>query len=292
MLDNEGNIVAKANRIEKIINIIKDNVTVFTVMIPLIAVVASVIKDYFFFIRSYGYYAYFGIESRLMLPFIDNSFFENFSSIAVALLFWAFSIFTMRMIIIKGNWGWKILTVLIIPFICNSFLINRIVGYSDIASFWACMLVLIIVEWTLFFSLGYCLVIDMYADYRVEKRETKKSGKKIKSKKHKWKDKDYRIFGGIMATMAIVALFYNFYHSSFREGELQKYFGVTEIEGEFYAVIDANYEKVVLQKCSIDLEKNNLIIYKDTYICIDNNKLIEYNQYDKVTLITRNSIED
>lgn len=59
-------------------------------------------------------------------------------------------------------------------------------------------------------------------------------------------------------------------------------FGIVEISGEKYALIDINENKMILQKCEIDSDV--LKIYSNTYLCTDNKKVIHFNIFDNVII--------
>ncbi len=290
MIDKDRNIVPDTNIINKIMGILKENVSVIALFVPVALVIVSVAKDYLLYIKSYGYYAYFGIEARLMLPLEDKSFFVDISAIAIVVVYWMYSIFTVRMFTIKGNWVGKIITLVIIPYVGSSILMLNTIGFRDILTYLLSVGLTMIIQWLLIFSFGYCLVIEIHRDYRskrnLRKKERKKTKKDFKKRSnlHKWKERDYRSLGILIMAIAVLLIIISFYSSSYRKGQNQKYFGVLEINEVFYAVIDANDERVVLQQCDIEAEKNLLIIYKDTYMCKDNEMLINYNQYDRVML--------
>lgn len=295
MIDKDGNIVPSINKGTKYMQIVKDNVSVIALFTPIIAIIASIAKECLLYVRTRGYYVYFGIESRLMLPITDDSFYKDIGAIAIALIYWMFSIFAVRMILIKGNWIWKIVTILIIPIICSYVSTIYILGYRDVRMFITSMVLLLIAQWLLIFSFGFCFVIENHANYISErklkrnKKKTYKNNREKKSEKYKWKYSDYKILGILIMFIAMCCAIYNLYKLSYQEGERQKVFGVTEVRGEWYAVIDANYEKLILKKCEIDEEENILGIYKDTYMCVDNNILINYNTYDTVALIVQHN---
>lgn len=266
--------------------ILKENVSVIALFVPVAAVNVSVAKDYLLYIKSYGYYAYFGIEARLMLPLADKSFFEDISAIAIVVVYWVYSIFTVRMFTIKGNWIGKIITLVILPCFGSCIVMLYAIGFRDILIYLLSVGIMMIIQWLLIFSFGYCLVIEIHRDYRSKRNLRKKPKKDIEKRRnlHKWKERDYRSLGILIMVIAVLLIIICFYNSSYRKGQNQNYFGVLEINEVFYAVIDANDEKVVLQQCDIDAEKNLLIIYKDTYMCKDNDILINYKRYDRVML--------
>ena len=69
-----------------------------------------------------------------------------------------------------------------------------------------------------------------------------------------------------------------------QRAENQTKFGVVQIDGDEYALIDANEDKLILQRC----ETNNdcIKIYVNTYLCLENDIAIKFEKFGNVQRIT------
>lgn len=77
-------------------------------------------------------------------------------------------------------------------------------------------------------------------------------------------------------------MFWQGYNTSYAIASEKSRFGIVKIDEEEYAVIDANENKLILQKCEI--ENENLVIDVDTYLCVTNNVMINFNNFTNVEL--------
>lgn len=115
-------------------------------------------------------------------------------------------------------------------------------------------------------------------DYAISSQEKIKNGNK--KKEGGWSEIHYRLLGCIMIFVGIVLAFYWGYWVSLKQVSNQRRFGIVNINNETYAVIDANENKLILQKCEID--QTVLKINKNTYLCTGNEIPINFQIFDNV----------
>lgn len=276
MIDEKGNVITREKLIKRYYSFAKENTAQIAVAIPVVAAICAAISNYYFYMVNLGYYEYFGIDSRLMLPYNKVNLYQNIGQLALLVLYWGYAIFAVRMFIIKRNFLWKFITLFVIPF-----LINCAMSYDGRIN-----LVLIIVstiflplQWIMIFSLGYCMVTSFHKESLSKPRKMNRKKKKVK----RWSDKEYRLLGIILMFIACIIIFWQGYFTSYIIASEKSRFGIVKIDGEEYAVIDANENKLVLQKC--EMKNNNLKIYKDTYLCVTNDVIINFKNFSSVEFI-------
>lgn len=279
MVDKAGNIISKEMTLKKVYLVAKENVALIAIAIPIVVAIFGYALEWYLYLYNCGYYRYFGIDGSLMLPYNRNGIYQYLGQLAWIALYWIYAIFSVRMLVIKKNSFLKKLLLFIILFILVPSFINAVIAYISYGNInRVLMLACVIVSpmhWPLIFALGYCLLPSSYqkvVDKIVEK------GKK--EKKSRLGNEEYGLLGILIILVGVIIIFGQGYWNNYRKAVDQRQFGIVEIDEEKYAVIDANEDKVILQKCEID--QTNLKIDKNTYWCISNTVVINFQTFDSV----------
>lgn len=275
MIDKDGNIITLKEQIEKYFTFIKENTAQIAIVISIFAALYKIISDYYLYIVNYGYYKYFGIKDTLMLPYNKNNFYQNVGTIAILIIYWGYAILSVRTLKLKKQFLKKIFFFVLIPA-----LISVIWVYDEVTAWsWNVIILmvsgLIVLQWIMIFSLGYCMVLSF------EKGTTEKAKRKG-TRVSRWGDDNYMILGILLMFICFAMFFYSGYQNNYRKATEQRVFGTVTINEERYAVIDANVEKLILQKCEIN--GSTLYIDKNTYLCTNNEVLICYETFDDIVV--------
>lgn len=276
MIDKNGIVSANKTPFEKISSVIKGNTPQLAIFIPILTAMQVAVLNYYFYMENWGYYNYFGIDERLMLPNAKTSLYQNITIITILALYWIYAIFSVRMFLLKGNYIGKIVCLFILPFIFGVMLAK---GYTDLFSIAVIVIFGILFNWLMILALGFCYVSSFHNDIvkRPKKHKPRKRNKKFKAR---WGNKEYGTLGLLLILLGCVALLTHGYFDSYLKAKNQRKFGIINVDDVQYVVIDSNIDKLVLQRCRVD--SNILYFEKDTYYCIENNVLIQYETFGNV----------
>lgn len=170
MIDEKGNIITKNDLLKKCYHYIKANTAQIVIIIPILAAIYAAVSNYYFFIVNCGYYNYFKIDKRLMLPYNKISLYQNVGQIALSGLYWAYAIFAVRIFLIKRNYIWKFMFLIIIPFFINIVIAHH--GEFNASLIVICAIFLPF-HWGMIFALGYCMVSPLHQDILNKPKKTK-----------------------------------------------------------------------------------------------------------------------
>lgn len=284
---NEAAITPKESKIELIkryYHVIKDNTAQIAIMIPVLASLCTTVSNYCFYLANLGYYGYFHIDSRLMLPYNKINIYQSIGPIALFMVYWGYTIFAVRMFHLKGNYLWKFITLIIIPMGISAAIMYSWPGGMKLVFGFIFFIILIITQWLLIFAFGFCLVLPYHETGKLEKKKQSDEEKDSEKRERKWGDIECRLLGIIIILGGVIGLFYQAYVSNHQRAENQTKFGVVQIDGDEYALIDANEDKLILQRC----ETNNdcIKIYVNTYLCLENDIAIKFEKFGNVQRIT------
>ena len=213
-----------------------------------------------------------------MLPYNKVNLYQNIRQLALFGLYWGYAIFAVRMFLLKRNYLWKFVTLIVIPLLCNGMVMynGKINLALCIASF-----ILLPFQWGMLFSLGYCMVASFHLETSGASKRTYGKNNKKKIKK-RWGNKEYRLLGILLIFIACVMIFFGGYSTGRSKAAEKRRFGIVKMDEGQYAVIDANENKLILQKCEIN--QNNLRIDANTYLCVANEMDIIFNNFENVEL--------
>lgn len=260
--------------------IVKENIALISLVLPIILAIAVAIINYFFYMYNCGYYNYFKIESKWMLPLNKFNIYEYIQQMGLFLVYWAFTFLAARVFSLKGNWIWKFILFFIVPFGINCTIL--IIGGTDVSiTLLIAGMIVIPVHWAMIYFWGNRMIKllkdeDTWLDkviIRIKKDLKKQKGEP-------WGDTEYNILSLIVILLGCIAVFAYCFWAGNRTASTQKRFGIINIDNESYAVIDVNDSKLILEACEI--EDTTLKINKDTYLCIDNNMNIYFNTFETV----------
>lgn len=91
------------------------------------------------------------------------------------------------------------------------------------------------------------------------------------------------ILGGVLILAGCIIFFVQGYCDNKNLAESKTRFGIVQVKNEEYAVIDENEDKLILQQCEIENKKIRINI--NTYLCKDNNMIINFRKFETVELV-------
>lgn len=193
MIDRSGNIIVKKAIMHKCYQVIKENTAQVAIIIPIAAAICAVASDYYVYLINWGYYKYFNINERLMLPYNKRNLFQYISQLVIFGIYWAFSIIAVRIFSLKGNYIKKIIFLIVIPLIIS---VNMAYDGEFNLILVIVSIILLPFHWIMIFSLGYCMQVSLHQEI-LSKSNRKEQKKKTQKKKvgKKWGDKEYRVLG-------------------------------------------------------------------------------------------------
>lgn len=275
MIDKDGNIITQKEQVEKSYNFIKENTAQIAIVISAFIAVCKIVPDYYFYIINYGYYKYFGIDRNLMLPYNKNSLYQSVGQIALFIIYWGYATLSVKTLKLKKNYVKKFIFFGMIPLVLSIVLVyDEMAGWQLITTIIAVSL-LILLQWLMIFIFGFCLMISF-------DKETIDLPKHTGKRKSSREDGNYMMLGILLLFICLALVFCFEHYKSYMKATEQRVFGTVVINNERYAVIDANTEKIILQKCEIN--GSTLCIDKNTYLCANNEVLICYKTFDDVVV--------
>lgn len=275
MIDKDGNIITFKEQIVKNYCFIKENTAQIAIVIPVFVAICKIMSDYYFYIINYGYYKYFGIDSKLMLPYNKNSLYQSVGQMATFLIYWGYATLSVRTLKLKRNYVKKFIFFGMIPLVLGIVLVYGEMNSWQLTTTIMAVILLIFLQWFLIFILGCCLPLSF-------DKETIDLPRHTGISKSSWEDGNYMLLGIILLFICFALIFNYGDYNSYRKAAEQRVFGTVVINNERYAVIDANTEKIILQKCEIN--GSTLCIDKNTYLCANNEVLICYETFDNVVV--------
>lgn len=275
MIDKDGNIITLKEQIAIYYCFIKENTAQIAIVISVLAAVYKIGSDYFFYLINYGYYKYFGIDGTLMLPYNKNNFYQSVGQMAIFLIYWSYATLSVRTLKLKRNYVKKFIFFGMIPLVLSIVLVYGELLSWQLTTTIIAVIILFFLQWFLIFIFGCCLPLSF-------DKETIDLPKHTGKRKNSWGDANYMLFGFLLLFFCIVLFFYSGYQNNYRKATEQRVYGTVIINNEKYAVIDANTEKIILQKCEIN--GSTLCIDKNTYLCANNEVLICYETFDNVVV--------
>lgn len=275
MIDKDGNIITLKEQIAKNYCFIKENTAQIAIVIPVFVAICKIVSDYYFYIINYGYYKYFGIDSKLMLPYNKNSLYQSVGQMAVFMIYWGYAILSVKIFKLKKNFIKKFIFFGMIPLLLSIVLVYSKMASLQLIAAIIAVGILTFLQWLLIFIFGFCLALSF-------DKETIDLPKHTGKRKSSREDGSYMLLGIILLIICFTVIFYYGDYNSYRKATEQRLFGTVTINEERYAVIDANTEKIILQKCEIN--GSTLCIDKNTYLCANNEVLICYETFDHVVV--------
>ena len=118
-----------------------------------------------------------------------------------------------------------------------------------------------------------------------QKKINRKNQKKCEKRRGRrtWNNKDDMILGGVLILAGCIIFFVKGYCDNKNLAESKTRFGIVQVKNEEYAVIDENEDKLILQQCEIENKKIRINI--NTYLCRDNNMIINFRKFETVELV-------
>ncbi len=268
------------NFLKKTYKIIKNNTAQIALILPIIIALGGVLSNVYSYLIKLGYYDYFRIDSQLLVSYGKDTLYQYFAKGVLCMLYWGYAIFAARMWLLKENWGWKIISFIIVPFIINLIFIYYYYNSIPAVALIACF-IMILLHWLMIFAMGYCIVYPYHLD--ISKRNIKNNKKKNNKKtKSNWGNKEFFLLGIMLIVIGVIGIFYIGYRYGNMCALQKNRFGIIEIEEQLYVVIDVNGDDVILQKCEIN--DTAVMINTNTYLCFENHSVINYTEFNHVYL--------
>ena len=302
MIDKNGNIICEKGKIDKFFQFIKENTAQVAIAIPVLVSIYGIVSNYYFYIINRGYYKYFGIDSQLMLPYNKNNLYHNIGAFVLVLLYLGYAILTVRILTMRKNYVKKFFCSIIIPLLINMWIFYE--GNINLSLLEACV-EYIPFQWIMIASFGIGMALSIYPEIlqdlksqqkrvnrkrvnrkRVNrKKSTEKNQKKCEKRRGRrtWNNKDDMILGGVLILAGCIIFFVRGYCDNKNLAESKTRFGIVQVKNEEYAVIDENEDKLILQQCEIENKKIRINI--NTYLCKDNNMIINFRKFETVELV-------
>ena len=307
MIDKNGNIICEKGKIDKFFQFIKENTAQVAIAIPVLVSIYGIVSNYYFYIINRGYYKYFGIDSQLMLPYNKNNLYHNIGAFVLVLLYLGYAILTVRILTMRKNYVKKFFCSIIIPLLINMWIFYE--GNINLSLLEVCV-EYIPFQWIMIASFGIGMALSIYPEIlqdlksqqkrvdrkrvnrkRVDrkrvnrKKSTEKNQKKCEKRRGRrtWNNKDDMILGGVLILAGCIIFFVQGYCDNKNLAESKTRFGIVQVKNEEYAVIDENEDKLILQQCEIENKKIRINI--NTYLCKDNNMIINFRKFETVELV-------
>ena len=307
MIDKNGNIICEKGKIDKFFQFVKENTAQVAIAIPVLVSIYGIVSNYYFYIINRGYYKYFGIDSQLMLPYNKNNLYHNIGAFVLVLLYLGYVILTVRILTMRKNYVKKFFCSIIIPLLINMWIFYE--GNINLSLLKACVKY-IPFQWIMIASFGIGMALSIYPEIlqdlksqqkrvnrkrvnrkRVDrkrvnrKKSTEKNQKKCEKRRGRrtWNNKDDMILGGVLILAGCIIFFVHGYCDNKNLAESKTRFGIVQVKNEEYAVIDENEDKLILQQCEIENKKIRINI--NTYLCRDNNMIINFRKFETVELV-------
>ena len=307
MIDKNGNIICEKGKIDKFFQFVKENTAQVAIAIPVLVSIYGIVSNYYFYIINRGYYKYFGIDSQLMLPYNKNNLYHNIGAFVLVLLYLGYVILTVRILTMRKNYVKKFFCSIIIPLLINMWIFYE--GNINLSLLKACVKY-IPFQWIMIASFGIGMALSIYPEIlqdlksqqkrvnrkrvnrkrvnrkRVNrKKSTEKNQKKCEKRRGRrtWNNKDDMILGGVLILAGCIIFFVHGYCDNKNLAESKTRFGIVQVKNEEYAVIDENEDKLILQQCEIENKKIRINI--NTYLCRDNNMIINFRKFETVELV-------
>ena len=297
MIDKNGNIICEKGKIDKFFQFIKENTAQVAIAIPVLVSIYGIVSNYYFYIINRGYYKYFGIDSQLMLPYNKNNLYHNIGAFVLVLLYLGYAILTVRILTMRKNYVKNFFCSIIIPLLINMWIFYE--GNINLSLLEACV-EYIPFQWIMIASFGIGMALSIYPEIlqdlksqqkrvnrkRVNrKKSTEKNQKKCEKRRGRrtWNNKDDMILGGVLILAGCIIFFVQGYCDNKNLAESKTRFGIVQVKNEEYAVIDENEDKLILQQCEIENKKIRINI--NTYLCKDNNMIINFRKFETVELV-------
>lgn len=274
MVDKNGKIIPSNSLLKRSCYFIKENTAQMAIIIPILVAIYAAVSNYYFYIVNCGYYQYFRIDNSLMLPYNKVNLYQNITQLVLIGAYLEFTMWAVRIFFIKRNYLWKFFVWIVLPLMLNLWIaydsgFNIILIISSI--------ILLPLQWMIMFVAGYCMMKSF-------QQETSDKPKKQKQNTEKyWSYQDYRRLGILIIGVVCIGIFIQGYASGYRTASEKRRFGIVEINEEQYVVIDANEDKMILQKCEIN--EHILKINYNTYLCVKNEMIINFETFHSVELV-------
>lgn len=278
MVDKNGNIIPSNSLLKRSCSFIKENTAQMAIIIPILVAIYAAVSNYYLYIVNYGYYKYFKIDNSLMLPYNKVNLYQNITQLVLIGLYLELAMLAVRIFFIKRNYLEKFMAWIVLPLVINAIIV--MISYSGSFN-----MILIIISSIIFLPIQWILMfIAGYAMMKSFQEETLDKPKKQKRNKEKhWSYNDYRRIGIIIIVVVCIGIFLQGCASGYRTASEKKRFGIVEINEEQYVVIDANENKMILQKCEI--KEHILKINYNTYLCVKNERIINFETFHRVELV-------
>lgn len=275
MIDKNNIIITKNERIKTLLTFIKNN----AVLVPIITFCVAVFTvgvNSFVYTYTISYFNYFGIDAKYMLPVNNMGLYQGLVQGILVVLFWCYAILAFQALLIKGHLKNKFIMIIVVPIIISIVFFYE-EGLFQYGFSWtlvlACIL-FVIFQWIGMAILGGMIVLPFYMP-------------KMESQKPFKTDILTNGLRGVYGLFLILTLYAAIYFMGHQLAKEHNRFGIVQIKGSTYAVLDLNQTNLLMLKCNVNA--NRIVINKNSYLRMRcENVNIEFRNFKSVRLKSNN----
>lgn len=279
-------IITRREKVNKVLNFIKSYTAQIALLTPILGFILNGIVNVYLYIMGYGFYNYYCIDKENMIISNTYNIYNCIIMGVMAIFYFCYSTLAVRRTIISKNFLNRLLWWIILPFVINIIIILSSYNEFNIDVLF-CGLILLPFQWIMIFSIGYCYAMPVNRDVWDKNRE---KNKKKSNTRIKWKDKDCKFLGLLLIVIALIGGGIFAYWTNYGEAKDKRIYGVVNVKSNQYALIGTGDNKFILQQCDIEKDKKKLVIYTDTYLCLEKDGILVY--YSEFTDVCRKKIDN
>ena len=301
--DKNTNLIIPETRGMIISRFIKNNTPQIALLIPLVIALVSCVSNFFIYIYKRGYYDYFNLDNSFIVFNRTTIINELITTSIASLIYWVYSIFSVRMFYKRENILMKLVCFFIIPFSLNFIFVFyslKLVFFNDITNLVAVIILCVLfifLHWPLISLMGHFMagtlnndVLEQYKKEKLQKKnvniQNKENNKKATNKKNiKSKQRNEGFFATLIFLGAILAYILGTRYCGYANAKNEKQFVTVKIENLNYAVIATDGNQFILELCDVSKDKKSVVIDTNTYMKVDcKNLIIHRYEFESVSV--------
>lgn len=273
------------NELKKWYKFFKDNLPQITALLSVFAIIVNFAVELFLYIYNRGFYDYYGVSDAFSLT-MDRSTLNRFIILlAVSVIYVLYSVFAVRMWLIRKNYIWKFISWILIPF-----LVGLLILYVNNTSFsiyiFFSTILFIPIQWIFMWCIGYWgMDSRIFDDISGDKNVKKKNDIKIFSK---WRSIDYKLAASMIMIFIFILEGFLLYNEQKTAAQNKLEYGIVHNNDETYVFLGSDGEKIVLLKC--DINQDEIVLYKGDFMIIGVDGVeVSMRQFGKANLVQSTS---